>query len=187
MKYKNQKNMKKNIVKINKSTLRKMVAESVKRVLNEDYFGRRISRGGSRDTDFYDIDNGEDISEPGNEYAVKDAADSGYYGYGPKWDKKMRDLKTQTVLRGMDTLDYDKDWLENDPVSKFDMASQKHAMRDIIRNTSNADYRDAGAVKAVAKLGIPMSIAYKLSNETLARIVKDLGGSFKSEYRQKIR
>lgn len=179
--------MKKNIVKINESTLRQMVAESVKRVLNEDYFGRRISRGGSRDTDFYYIDNGEDISEPGNEYAVKDAADSGYYGYGPKRDKKIHDLKAQTVLRGVDTLDYDKDWLENNPVSKFDMAAQKHAMRDIIRKTSNADYRDAGAVKAVAKLGIPMSIAYKLSNETLARIVKDLGGSFKSEYRQRIR
>lgn len=178
--------MKKNVVRINESTLRKMVTESVKRVLNEDYFGRRISRGGSRDTDFYDIDNGEDISEPGNEYAVKDAADYGNNGYGPEWDKKMRDLKAQTVRRGMDTLDYDKDWLENDPATKFDMAAQKHAMRDI-RNTSDADYRNAGAAKAVAKLGIPMSIAYKLSNETLERIVKDLGGSFKGEYRQKIR
>ena len=178
--------MNKNIVKINENTLRQIVAESVKRVLNEDYLGRHISQGGSRDTDFYDIDNGEDISEPGNEYAMQDAADHGNNGYGPEWDRKMRDLKRQTIGKGKDTLGYDMDWLENDPMTKFDMAAQKHARRDS-RDTSDADYRDAGAAKAVAKLGIPMSIAYKLSNETLVRIVKDLGGSFKSEYRQKIR
>ena len=177
--------MKNNAIKINENALRQIVAESVKRVLNEDYFGRHISQGGSRDTDLYDIDNGEDISKPGNKYAKKDATDFGEDGYGPKWDKSMYDLKTQILGKGMNTLDYDKDWLENDPATKFDMAAQKHAMRDILK-TNNSDFRNAGAAKAVAKLGIPMSIAYKLSNETLVRIVKDLGGSFNPEYRQKI-
>ena len=178
--------MKKNTIKLNESALRQIVAESVKRVLNEDYFGRHISRGGSRDTDFYDIDNGEDISEPGNEYARKDAADYGNNGYGPEWDSKMYDLKRQTIGKGKDTLGYDMDWLETDPTTKFEMAAQKHAMRDI-RNTSDADYRNAGAAIAVAKLGIPMSIAYKLSNETLEKILKDMGVRYDSNYRQKIR
>ena len=179
------KNMKNKVIKLNENTLKQIVVESVKRVLNEDYFGRSISQGGSRYTDLYDIDNGENISKPGNKYAKKDATDFGEDGYGPKWDKNMYDLKAQTLGKGMDTLDYDKDWLENDPATKFDMAAQKHAMRDILK-TNNSDFRNAGSAKAVAKLGIPMSIAYRLSNETLERIVKDLGGSFKPEYRQKI-
>lgn len=178
--------MKKNVVKVNENVLRKIVAESVKRVLNEDYFRGRISQGGSRGTDFYDIDNGEDISKPGNKYAMKDAADYGNNGYGPEWDSKMYDLKKQTVGKGEGTLDYNKDWLENDPMTKFDMAAQKHAMRDI-RNTSDLDYRNAGAAIAVAKLGIPMRVAYKLSNETLGKILKDMGVNYKSNYRQKIK
>lgn len=177
--YYESKNMK-NTVKLNESHLKKIVAESVKRVLKEGYFGRRISQGGSRDTDFYDIDNGEDISEPGNKYAMKDAAEN-----APEWDSKMYDLKRQTVGKGKDTLDYDSDWLEDDPMTKFDMAAQKHAMRDI-RNTSDLNWRNAGAAIAVAKLGIPMSIAYKLSNETLGKILKDMGISYKSNYRKKI-
>ena len=43
MKYKNQRNMNKNVVKINESTLRKMVTESVKNVLREYAEGDEMS------------------------------------------------------------------------------------------------------------------------------------------------
>jgi len=191
-------------MKITEKHLRNIISEAIAGALDEmnsegkktnnksDYFGRHYQTVGSRDTDFSDIDMGPDISKPGNKYAREDDKNNWNGGYWPG-DEKLSDLKHQMRGKGgyfdgiEDFEDGGEERLDNDPATKFDQASQKRALRSMRKHDEGVGYRDSGAAKAAAKCGIPMKVAYKLSNSTLNSILKDLGVKYKSEYRKNIK
>ena len=127
----------KRTVRLRESELRRMIAESVRRVLNEGnkinnkkgYFGRM------RD------DNGEEHLTPLSSYAKKDANHH-----------------------------ISNDWTE------FDDAAFKHIDREY--QDDSMDYGgknpNRDLIYNVAKLGIPMKLAWKLSPKTLYDVMRQL-------------
>ena len=139
--------MNKKLIRLTEGDLHRIVKESVNRVLSE---GKFIN---NKKGYFADNPNEYEYSEepfvPGNEYAKKDAIPSrNVHGGGPNG----------------------RDW------SEFDGAVDRHFDRE-----HEKDYKDYGGknpnrdlILAVAKMGIPTKLAWKLSRRTLYDVMRQL-------------
>lgn len=139
----------KNTVKLSESQLRKIIAESMKKVLNEGkkvnnkpYFQTSKDEYGiegylGNDDEYLYSKNGDDsIRIPGSEFAKKDAA------------KK----------------------LPNSDETEFDLAAARHEDRAIAQEMPPKQY-DRNMIVSVAKLGLPVEIARQLPRITLRTIL----------------
>lgn len=174
----------KHTIRLNESELKRMIAESVRKVLKENdkgYF-KRISPYGY-----------EDPTIPSNnEYSNADVNRQAS-------EKDKSDLRRLKRSINIDDIDWDE-WLGNsdydysenvndfvngklsdDPQNAFDAASKKHILRGLRRDNEPKDYGGKIAstlgrrdIIRLAKLGIPMKIAKDLKGTTIQQIMADL-------------
>jgi hypothetical protein len=186
---------KKNTIRLTESDLKRVISESVKKVLNEgsvvnnkdDYFGNLYytSRNALGET-FSDSTGEKDPDRPNSKYARRDKGIE--YDRWPRSGdgyKKLKKLGYYDRMRSVDS-DWDPEtndyyYNSSDPENAFELASKVHRQREYNKEIDMdlaGKHPNRNVIYKISKYGFPAKKLSKLSPETLAAIAKDLGVSF---------
>lgn len=184
---------KKNTITLTESELRKVISESVKKVLKEgstvnnkdDYFGNVYysTRNALGETD--SVSTGEiNPFKPSSKYARRDTGIE-YDGWPRRGDgyKKLKKLGYYDYEKGVDANEWDPEterYFNNtsDPENAFDLASKVRRQREYNKENDidlAGKHPNRNAIYQLSKHGFPTKKLSKLSPETLVAIANDLG------------